>query len=386
MIRKTVFVAKSALTGMLINILFAVPSYAFWDVGESFNFCGNSKDDVQAFSDFTKKRFSQRADIYDYVTVLDTAPDTIKALKFEWKIDNGHNISGTLPFNGDWEFVNHWYTYQYPRHKDYPIVLEPTVTPAVAKFTKTAEAHYPWFPTDIITNLLSSVASPGAEVGGMLASTGNRGKHTGQQGDKEYDPSDLAAYKDSETSDEIGDMNNIFHVYATLKKGEGNEFVYQYWAENFTDNEINGSWMLYKNESGEVMDELSVNVGAKLKKLLKEISLTMKPVELGGTVSIQINDQTFTFFAPAFAGSGEESRAGDSSTSSEAGLTTGDMSGEMEQTQSESDADTSLTPLEGDSTDTTQDEDSYMNSDDSLYEDSEEGYEEELEGDYEEEL
>ncbi|MBN1379406.1 MAG: hypothetical protein JXA04_09230 [Gammaproteobacteria bacterium] len=317
-------VLSTTLTAVLINFALATPSYAFWDLVDSFNFTGDNRDDVQTYSDFAKKRFSQRADIYDTVGALAAAPDTLTKLKFDWKIDNGHRFSGTLPFNNRWKFTNHWYTYQYPRHKDYTLELTPTAVPPVATFSKTAEAHYPWFPTDIITNLLSSVANEGGQVGGMLASIDNRDKLLVQQSGKEYEPEDVEAYKKSEAGGSTDGLEKIFHVYASLNKNNNGEYVYKYMASNATEQTVSGSWTVYLGEFENTRDVFDFEVGANEEKLIREFSSKEKPIELGGQVVIQLNDETFTFFAPAFAASGE-SDADLSASSSAAGTTASDM-------------------------------------------------------------
>ena len=306
MIEKIKFVAKSVLAAVAINIVFTIPAQAFWNVGAGFNFTGNAKDDVQAFSAFSKKAFSQRSDIYDSVSVLATAPDSLKELEFDWKTGNGHGLSGRLPFDNNWQLINHWSTYRYPRHKDFPIVLTPEVTPSVAKFTKIAQGHEPWFPSDVLVDLLGKLSGKGIEVGGSLAMADNGEEQPVQQNGLTYDLSDLGVYANTEAATGIsGDTKKLFRVYATVKTDESGEYVYQYWARNFTGRSVTGSWTVYAGGPDKIKNQYDFEVGANDKLLLKETTSDVKPTELDGSVQVRLNNHLFTFFAPAFSRSGE---------------------------------------------------------------------------------
>lgn len=290
-------------------VLVLVNVFALWDVGEDFHFTGDGRDDVEAISEFFKEKWSQRADIYDSVAVLDTAPDTLTSLKFDWKISDGHRLKATLPFNKDWRYSNHWYTYRYPLHKDFTIELTPTCTPSVASFTKTAEAHYPWLPTDIITNLLSSAAKEKAEVGGELAFLVSREKIQFQKREMTADAPDAEEYKeledplDTPLSDED---QKILQVYSTLEVDEEGKYDFKYWAVNNSEYSISGDWTTYYETIEEAWDIFEFTIGPNEELLLDEFESKGKPLELNGIVTIKIEEAEFIFFAPAFSVEEEE--------------------------------------------------------------------------------
>lgn len=295
------FVAVS-LFALLIIILMNV--YALWDVGEDFNFTGDGRDDVEAISEFFKKKWSQRADIYDSVAVLEEAPDTLTSLKFDWKISDGHRLKGTLPFNKSWRYSNHWYTYRYPMHKDFTLELTPTCVPPVATFTKTAEAHHPWLPIDIITKLFSALAKEKAEVGGELAFLASNEKIQIPEVEMTPDVPNEEEYKNSEDplNTPLSDEDQkLLHVYSTLEVGEEGKFAFKYWAVNFTEYSISGEWTTYYETIEESWDVFEFTVEPNEELLLDEFDSKGEPFELNGSVKIEIDGEEFIFFAPSFS-------------------------------------------------------------------------------------
>ena len=300
------FIAVS-LSALLIIILVNV--HALWDVGDDFNFTGDGRDDVEAISEFFKKKRSQRADIYDSVAVLEEAPDTLTSLKFDWKISDGHRLKGTLPFNKDWRYSNHWYTYRYPMHKDFTLELTPTCVPAVATFTKTAEAHHPWLPTDIIFKLFSSLAKEKAEVGGELAFLASNEKIQIPEVGMTPDEPDAEEYKNSEDplNTPLSDEDQkILHVYSTIEEGEEGKYAFKYWAVNNSEYSISGDWTTYYETIEESWDVFEFTIEPNDELLLDEFESKGKPLELNGVVKIEIYGKEFIFFAPAFSAEEEE--------------------------------------------------------------------------------
>lgn len=294
-------------------VLILVNVFALWDVGEDFHFTGDGRDDVEAISEFFKKKRSQRADIYDSVAVLDTAPDTLTSLKFDWKISDGHRLKATLPFNKNWRYTNHWYTYRYPLHKDFTIELTPTCTPAVATFTKTAEAHYPWAPWDIIKTLLSLAAKEKAEVGGELAFLASREKIPFQRGEMAAEAPDEEEYKEMEDSLDTplsDEDQKILHVYSTLEVNEDGKYAFKYWAVNYSEYNISGYWTTYYENIEDAWDVFEFTIGPNEELLLDEFESSGKPVELNGLVEITIEEVEFVFFAPVFSAEEEEEETG----------------------------------------------------------------------------
>ena len=275
--------------------------YAFGDLSTKIDFVGDNRSDVQAFSDITKKRFSQRADIYDSVTVLATAPASLTALKFKWNISSGHRISATLPFNNKWTYINHWYTYQYPIHKDFTLELTPTNKPPIKPFGKTAEAHHPWFPTDIITNLLSQKK---AAVGGDIRLLAGRDKFQTSEDSvsaMSFTEADREEYENFEASASIpfSDDEIVLHVYATVEKEDSGAFSYQYWAHNYTGSRIDASWALYTESSDDTSEIKEFTVDPESKVLIGRFTSSGHPREIGGVVEANISGEKFAFFAPS---------------------------------------------------------------------------------------
>jgi hypothetical protein len=262
--------------------------------------------DVQAFSDFVKKRGSQRTDVYDSVAMLEGKPDTFTALKFDWHISSGHRLKGTLPRNNKYSIYNHWYTYQYPIHKDFTLELTPTCVPPVATFTQTATGHHPWLPFDIITKLFSSLAKKKAEVGGELALHAFYDEIQASEGEMAPDDPTEEEYKSSEdplNTPLSDDDEKILHVYSTLEESGEGKYAFKYWAVNYTEYSISGEWATYNEtiEHSWAVFDFEVEPNAEL--LIDEFESNGKPLELSGVVKIQIigdKIEEFIFFAPVF--------------------------------------------------------------------------------------
>lgn len=303
------FTAASLFVSIIIIL---INVYAFWDVGKSINFTGDSKDDVQAFSEFYKKRWTQRSDIYDSVAMLKGIPATFTALKFDWKISSGHRFKGTLPFNGKYRMYNHWYTYQYPIHKDFELELTPTCTPPVATFTQTAPAHHPWLPTDIITKLFSSLAKEKAEVGGMLALLASNDQIEVPEIQMTPGVPDEEKYKESEdalSTPVSEDDEKVLHVYSTLEMSGEGKYAFKYYAVNYSEYSISGQWATYYENIEESWDVFEFTIEPNEELLLDEFESSGSPLELSGIVTIKIGGEEFVFFAPAFSAEEEEEEA-----------------------------------------------------------------------------
>lgn len=241
---------------------------AFWTLTTNIDMDMDTKDDVRAKSKFVKQQFSQRADIYDSVTVLEDSPGALTKLAFDWKIDQGHQFKGALPWAGNWTATNHWYTYRYPFHADFTLELTPEGI-GVDPFTRTAEAHQPHLVVDKILGLLA------ASVGG--------------------------GYGIGDNTDTVSDFVAAVEVWAEFED-IGGSYSYKYWARNNTAGSAHLDWWAYTDPEianefpGASFSGISLSPGET--KLLTSLVSFEDPLEINGRVTARFGGNEFIFFAP----------------------------------------------------------------------------------------
>ncbi|MBI2842840.1 MAG: hypothetical protein HYX78_05515 [Armatimonadetes bacterium] len=254
----------------------AVSAQAFSTLNTFIDIDQNGTNDLVAQSRFTKAAFSQRADIYDTITVFEAAPANLTKMPFDWHIDQGHQFKGTLPWAGKWTATNHWYTYRYPFHADFSLDIDPQGT-GIAAFTKTAEAHQPHLVIDKILGLLT------AQVGGDIGS-----------GEDPYTPQ--------------------VSVWAVVTQ-TGSTFDYEYWAQNSSSGSAYLNWTAYSlpDNMTQWPDETFTNIYVAPGQTVKLGGFSTndgrEPYETNGKAVVRFGDDSWTFFAPTLVPIPEPSSA-----------------------------------------------------------------------------
>jgi hypothetical protein len=314
MIKKKKFgFAVVSLFVLLIIILMNV--YAFWDKTTSDNITGNSKHDYQAFSDVDYSFWKLACPltfIEDSVAIIKGRPATFTKLKFDWKINSGHRLKGTVPYNGKYRASGKWNTFKRAIHKDFTLELWPTCVPPVPASMGTATAHTPWSAIDIFIKIIPFLAAgEKVEVGGELAFLASNEKIQIPEVDMARDEPDAEEYsslskEDSRNTPLSDDDEMILRVYSTLEESGEGKYAFKYWAVNYTEYSISGEWATYKETIEESWEVFEFTVEPNTELLLDEFESKGEPLELCGSVKIELDGEEFIFFAPAFSAEEEE--------------------------------------------------------------------------------